>query len=222
VWRFGLYYVVVFGAYVALSGWLPKYYIDTYDASLGTAAMLTASFIFPASLLRPLGGWTADRWGARPVTYCVFIVMAGALALLAMPSGQFIADAHPGVAPLTLTYRLGIWPFAVLMFVLGCAMGIGKASVFKYVPDYFPNDVGAAGGVVGALGALGGFILPPAFGWLARAFGVPQLAFLALLALTLWSLGWLHLTVVRSRTFDDSRTLSRMDDAEYSAPSLDA
>jgi NNP family nitrate/nitrite transporter-like MFS transporter len=199
VWRFGLYYVVVFGAYVALSGWLPKYYIDTYETSLATAAILTATFIFPASLLRPLGGWMADRWGARPVTYGVFIVMIGTLVLLSLPSGHFVADAHPGVAPLTLTYRLGIAPFTVLMFVLGCAMGIGKASVFKYVPDYFPNDVGAAGGVVGALGALGGFILPPAFGWIARSSGVPQLAFLALLLLTLWSLAWLHLTVVRSR-----------------------
>jgi NNP family nitrate/nitrite transporter-like MFS transporter len=219
VWRFGLYYVVVFGAYVALSGWLPKYYIDTYETTLGTAALLTATFIFPASLLRPLGGWMADRWGARPVTYSVFIVMTGVLLLLAMPSGHFIADAHPGVAPLTLTFKLGVWQFAILMFVLGCAMGIGKASVFKYVPDYFPNDVGAAGGVVGALGALGGFILPPAFGWLARASGLPQLAFLALLALTLWSLAWLHLTVVRSRAFD--ATLSAKASARRADPVLD-
>jgi NNP family nitrate/nitrite transporter-like MFS transporter len=221
VWRFGLYYVVVFGAYVALSGWLPKYYIDTYDATLATAAVLTAAFIFPASLLRPLGGWMADRWGARPVTYSVFIAMTGILVLLSMPSGHFIADAHPGVAPLTFTYKLGIRQFAILTFLLGCAMGIGKASVFKYVPDYFPRDVGAAGGVVGALGALGGFILPPAFGWLGRSSGVPQLAFLALLALTLWSLGWLHLTVMRTRAAI-APTLPRIAEAEYSAPSADA
>ena len=30
VWRFSLYYVVVFGVYVALSVWLPKYYVDVY------------------------------------------------------------------------------------------------------------------------------------------------------------------------------------------------
>jgi NNP family nitrate/nitrite transporter-like MFS transporter len=95
---------------------------------------------------------------------------------------------------------LGLFSFTMLLFVLGCAMGIGKASVFKYIPDYFPNDVGAAGGVVGALGALGGFVLPPAFGWLGRWSGVPQLAFIALLALTLWSLAWLHVTVLRSRS----------------------
>jgi NNP family nitrate/nitrite transporter-like MFS transporter len=147
--------------------------------------------------------------------------MTGILVLLSMPSGHFIADAHPGVAPLTFTYKLGIRQFAILTFLLGCAMGIGKASVFKYVPDYFPRDVGAAGGVVGALGALGGFILPPAFGWLGRSSGVPQLAFLALLALTLWSLGWLHLTVMRTRAAI-APTLPRIAEAEYSAPSADA
>src|SRR5262245_9226706 len=88
--------------------------------------------------------------------------------------------------------RLGPYSFAAFLFLLGCAMGVGKASVFKYIPDYFPNDIGAAGGVVGALGALGGFILPPAFGWLARSTGAPQIAFTALLALTVWSLAWLH------------------------------
>jgi len=78
-------------------------------------------------------------------------------------------------------------------------MGVGKASVYKYIPDYFPSDVGAVGGLVGMLGALGGFFLPPVFGMLGRWSGVPQVAFLALLGLTAWSLAWLHITVVRQR-----------------------
>ena len=183
VWRFGLYYVVVFGAYVALSAWLPKFYIDTYGVSLSTAAMLTATFILPAGLLRPLGGYLSDRLGPRAVTYAVFITMAGTLIALSLPG-----------------HWLGVSSFAGLMFVLACAMGIGKASVYKYIPDYFPNDVGAVGGVVGMLGALGGFFLPPMFGVLGRLTGSPQLAFLALLALTVWSLAWLHLAVLRLRT----------------------
>jgi NNP family nitrate/nitrite transporter-like MFS transporter len=61
VWRFSLYYVVVFGAYVALSAWLPKYYVDVFGLPLHEAALLTALFIFPASLLRPLGGYFSDR-----------------------------------------------------------------------------------------------------------------------------------------------------------------
>jgi NNP family nitrate/nitrite transporter-like MFS transporter len=200
VWRFSLYYVIVFGAYVALSAWLPAFYIDAYGLALPQAALLAATFILPASLLRPLGGYLSDRWGPRGVTYSVFIVMIVTLVILSIPSGTFVTDLQGATrGPVSFTYRLGLWPFATLMFLLGCAMGIGKASVYKYIPDYFPNDVGAVGGAVGMLGALGGFLLPPAFGALGRWSGVPQFAFLALLALTVWSLAWLHLVVVRLR-----------------------
>lgn len=182
VWRFSLYYVVVFGAYVALAAYLPKYYVDVYGLPLANAGYLTALFIFPASLLRPLGGWMADRVGPRRVTYTVFVVMSVALAVLSVPASVL---------------NLGVWGFTALMFVVGCGMGIGKASVFKYVPDYFPRDVGAVGGMVGMLGALGGFFLPPAFGMLGRWAGSPQVAFVALLVLTLVSLAWLHGAVLR-------------------------
>ena len=74
---------------------------------------------------------------------------------------------------------------------------MGRRAVFKYVPDYFPRDVGAVGGLVGMLGAVGGFILPPVFGLLGRWAGFPQAAFAALLALTLLSLCWLHAVVLR-------------------------
>jgi MFS transporter, NNP family, nitrate/nitrite transporter len=201
VWRFGLYYVVVFGAYVALSAWLPKFYMDAYAVSLSAASLLAATFILPASLLRPAGGYLADRWGPRGVTYAVFIVIIVVLAVLSVPSGTFVSDLQPGAtrAPVTISYRMGLWPFAALMFVLGCAMGIGKASVYKYIPDYFPRDVGAVGGIVGMLGALGGFFLPPAFGMVGRWIGIPQMAFLVLLALAVWSLVWLHIAVMRLR-----------------------
>jgi NNP family nitrate/nitrite transporter-like MFS transporter len=190
VWRFSLYYVVVFGAYVALSGWLPKFYVDTYKLTLYKAALLTALFIFPASLLRPLGGWLSDLYGPRVVTYSVFLVMIVALTALCIPDGVYFG----------MTYRPGPGVFTALMFVVGCGMGIGKASVYKYVPDYFPDDVGAVGGLVGMLGALGGFFLPPIFGTLGRRSGIPQTAFVSLLVLTLWSLAWLHLTVLRIRS----------------------
>ena len=186
VWRFSLYYVVVFGAYVALSGWLPKFYVDTYKLKLHDAALLTALFIFPASLLRPVGGWLSDLFGPRVVTYSVFVVMILALTALCVPNGTYFGhDYNPGPGT-----------FTALMFVVGCGMGIGKASVYKYVPDYYPDDVGAVGGLVGALGALGGFILPPLFGYLGRSTGSPRMAFLALLVLTLASLAWLHAAVL--------------------------
>ena len=189
VWRFSLYYVVVFGAYVALAGWLPTYYVDTYKISLHDAALLTALFIFPASLLRPVGGWLSDRFGPRGVTYTVFLVMTAALAALSVPNGTYLGT----------DYKLNLTLFTTLVFVVGCGMGIGKASVYKYIPNYFPNDVGAVGGLVGMLGAFGGFFLPPVFGWLGRTTGVPQMAFVALLALTVVCLGWLHLAVLGMR-----------------------
>ncbi|MBS0208389.1 MAG: NarK/NasA family nitrate transporter [Planctomycetes bacterium] len=190
VWRFGLYYVVVFGAYVAMSGWLPKFYVDTFGLQLRDAALLTALFIFPASLLRPLGGYLSDRFGPRGVTYAVFAVMFVALLALAVPSGSYFG----------VNYALNVQAFTLLILIVGCGMGIGKASVFKYIPNYFPSDVGAVGGLVGMLGALGGFFLPPLFGWLGRTTGMPQMAFAALAALTGICTVWLHAVVVRSRS----------------------
>jgi NNP family nitrate/nitrite transporter-like MFS transporter len=184
VWRFSLYYVVVFGAYVALSAWLPNYYVNTYGLSIRDAAILTALFIFPASLLRPLGGWLSDLYGPRVVTVSVFVGMILATVPLCLPSS--VAPYGPG-------------GFTALMVLVGIGMGIGKASVYKYIPNYFPHDVGAVGGLVGLFGALGGFILPKFFGWLGRATGFPQAAFLALLAVTLASLGWLLLAIAQGK-----------------------
>jgi NNP family nitrate/nitrite transporter-like MFS transporter len=197
VWRFSLYYVVVFGAYVALAAYLPKYYVDVYGLPLAVAGYLTALFIFPASLLRPLGGWLSDRYGPRIVTYTVFIVMTAALLVLSIPA-SFL--------------ELGPWWFTAFIVVVGCGMGIGKASVFKYVPDYFPRDVGAVGGLIGMLGALGGFVLPPLFGALGRWSGSPQVAFAALLALTVVSLCWLHRVVVRLRAQPPASRMSERAD----------
>lgn len=188
VWRFGLYYVVVFGAYVALSLWLPNYYRSVYGLSLGQASLLTALFIFPASLLRPLGGYLSDKLGPRPVTYAVFVAM-----LLAS-------------VPLALG-RVDIVTFFVCIEVLGVGMGIGKASVYKYIPEYYPRDVGLVGGLVGTLGALGGFFLPLGFGYLDAATGRPESCFLIMLGLVLSCLLWLHTVVVGLRRDDADASL---------------
>lgn len=189
VWRFSLYYVVVFGAYVALSVWLPKYYVDVYGLPLKQAALLTALFIFPASLLRPLGGYLSDRLGARGLMAWVLAGTLLASALLSLPTG---VGAGPGLlergGPLGL--RLGVAGFTVLVLVIGVAMGVGKAAVFKYIPQYYPRDVGAVGGLVGLLGALGGFVLPLVFAYLKQGTGYREGVFLVLALLALWSLVW--------------------------------
>jgi NNP family nitrate/nitrite transporter-like MFS transporter len=196
VWRFSLYYVVVFGAYVALSAWMPKYYVDNYDISLRTAALLTALFIFPASLLRPVGGVFSDRFGARRVIYWTFGVMLLTSGILMMPNG-FITIVHAdGTTSEHLGYTLGLAPFTMLLFLLGCAMGVGKAAVYKHIPEYFPDNVGSVGGLVGMLGGLGGFFLPPLFAYTKVWTGFPTSTFFVLFVLTAVCTAWMHWTVI--------------------------
>ena len=189
VWEYGLQYVVVFGAYVALSLVLPKYYVSVYGdelraafdlpagaggatAVLRAASLLTALFIFPASLLRPVGGWLSDRYGAAGVMAGVFAVCVVTSLLLAVPAG------------------FGVWVFTAVLVALGCGMGVGKAAVYKLIPERFPRDVGAVGGLVGCLGALGGFVLPLAAPYLKDWTGSPRAVFAVLAGLSAASAGW--------------------------------
>ncbi|WP_295818287.1 nitrate/nitrite transporter, partial [uncultured Deinococcus sp.] len=164
VWRFGLYYVVFFGAYVAYSLFLPKYYVDHYGIPLAQAGLLTALFIFPASLLRPLGGYLSDRFGPRAVTVASFGIML--------------------VGLLPLMRELPVTPFMLLTTVVGVGMGVGKASTYTLVARWNPGQMGVVGGLVGLLGGLGGFFLPLIFAALKPSVGA-QTAFIVLFALTL-------------------------------------
>ncbi|QBX54778.1 NarK/NasA family nitrate transporter [Nocardioides seonyuensis] len=211
VWRFSLYYVAVFGAYVALAAWLPTYYIDNFDVTLQTAALLTATYIFPASLLRPYGGHLSDRYGARRVMYWTFGAMLLTTGLLMMPNGHIVIAHADGRETEHLAYSLGLVPFAILVFLLGCAMGVGKAAVFKHIPEYFPKNVGAVGGLVGMLGGLGGFFLPPLFAYTKAWSGFPTSTFFVLFVLTLICAVWMHLTVVRMLHDESPQLAHRME-----------
>jgi assimilatory nitrate reductase catalytic subunit len=178
VWRFGLYYVIFFGAYVALSLWLPKYYEDVYGVPLSVAGLLTALFIFPASLLRPLGGYLSDRFGARPVTLGSFVVVMLAMAALALPSSLIPLPA-----------------FTMLTLLVGVGMGVGKASNYKLVTHWYAKDIGVVGGLVGLLGGLGGFALPLLFSALGKAY--PPAIFVLLTALTVLSFAVFYISVLR-------------------------
>lgn len=197
VWRFSLYYVVVFGSYVALAAWLPKYYVDVYGLPLHEAALLTALFIFPASLLRPVGGYVSDRVGARRVMYGTFATMLVANGILMMPYGHIVLEQPGGATSQVLPWNVSAGVFTALVFVMGCAMGVGKAAVYKHIPEYFPDDVGAVGGLVGSLGALGGFFLPLLFAYVGQATGMPQSTFLVLFLVTFVAGVWMHVTVVQ-------------------------
>ena len=196
-WRFSLYYVAVFGAYVALSSVLPTYYVTNIDVSLATAGFLTAVFIFTASLLRPLGGWLADRWGARRVMYLAFGLMLLTSGILMMPDGYIVITHPDGSTTEHLRYAMGVVPFTILLFLLGSAMGIGKAGVYKHIPEYFPGRVGSVGGLVGMLGGLGGFFLPPMFAYAELWSGFPTATFFVMFLLTLVCAVWMHIVVLR-------------------------
>ena len=210
VWRFSLYYVVVFGAYVALASWMPKYYVTVYGLNLYDAALLTALFIFPASLLRPLGGYLSDKIGARKLMYGTFSTMLFALLLLAAPFGYIVLETPDGPKNV-LPYSLGVGQFTALLFVVGCAMGIGKAAVFKHIPEYFPHDVGAVGGLVGTLGALGGFLLPPLFVFVRERTGLPQSTFIVLFLLTLTASACMHIVIMRLLSKESPHLENRID-----------
>lgn len=201
VWRFSLYYTVVFGAYVSLASMLPKYYESQFGVELWKAALLTALFIFPASLLRPLGGSLSDRFGARRIMYWTFGVMLLSSGVLMMPQGHITIEVSKSKAVAgtleVLPWHVNILFFTILTFTLGCAMGIGKAAVYKHIPEYFPNHVGSVGGLVGALGALGGFFLLPIFGYVQSMTGIKSSPFGVLFFLTLICLIWMHFVILQ-------------------------
>jgi nitrate/nitrite transporter NarK len=102
-----------------------------------------------------------------------------------MPYGYIVIRAHGGSTNEVLPWTVGVGLFTLLVFIIGCAMGIGKAAVYKHIPEYFPHDVGAVGGLVGSIGALGGFFLPPLFAYATAWSGAPQATFGVLFAVTL-------------------------------------
>ncbi len=92
-------------------------------------------------------------------------------------------------------FQANIWVFTVLSLIIGAVMGIGKAAVYKHIPDYFPADVGVVGGIVGVLGGLGGFICPVIFGYLLKATGLWTSCWMFFAVLVAVCLIWMHLVI---------------------------
>ncbi len=263
VWRFGLYYFLVFGGFVALAQWLVPYYVNVYSMTVATAGLMTAIFSFPSGVIRAFGGWMSDRFGARTIMYWVLgscMIMCALLAVprmdirspgegvLAVRSGTVtsvsasrvvVDDMEYALKPLAanaqtepegalvlptssswhepavevgdevkrrallargvtrIYFQANIWIFTGLVFLVGIVMGIGKAAVYKHIPEYFPADVGAVGGAVGVLGGLGGFVSPILFGYLLQATGIWTTTWMFLALVSLVALVWMHVVVQR-------------------------
>jgi len=193
VWRFSLYYFFVFGAYVALALWLPRYYMGAYGLELATAGLLAAVFALPGSIFRAYGGWLSDKVGARKVMYWTFIVALISTVIMSYPATDYSVAGIDGQIEFNITIPL--WMFISLTVVLGFFMSLGKAAVFKHIPHYFPDNVGSVGGIVGLIGGLGGFFLPITFGIMNDVIGVWTSCFMLLSVLIAVALGWMHFSI---------------------------
>jgi MFS transporter, NNP family, nitrate/nitrite transporter len=267
VWRFGLYYFFVFGGFVALSQWLIPYYLNVYGMSLATAGLMAALFSLPSGLIRALGGWLSDKFGARIVMYAVLISCLICCVLLCIPRmdiqspGQGVMATKKGVVTsITATeikvddiaypirtkqegniitiadqndqllvwptftswqepavkvgdkvvkkqllargithifFQANVWIFTFLVLIIGVMTGIGKAAVYKHIPDYFPKDVGVVGGIVGVIGGLGGFVGPILFGYLLGYTGIWTTCWFFFSVLIVACLVWMHWTITQ-------------------------
>jgi MFS transporter, NNP family, nitrate/nitrite transporter len=140
-WALTLFYFLSFGGFVAMFLYLPKLLTGVHHLSKTDAGYRAAGFAFLAVLARPAGGWLADRIGSDRVLRICFIATAAMAAILAG------------------TYR-HMLPLTICCLSAAVALGLGAGAVFKLVAEWFPTDVGAVTGVVGAAGGLGGFFPP--------------------------------------------------------------
>ncbi|HED07481.1 MAG TPA: MFS transporter [Ignavibacteria bacterium] len=258
VWRFGLYYFLVFGFFVAFSQWLVPYFVNVYYLPLVTAGLFAALFSFPSGVIRAIGGWMSDKWGARKVLFLVLSASVIISLMLTIPRMEIyspgrgimnkkagivtsISDKEIQVGNKTYTvisksnkseinddqllvlptkevwqepvvkvgdkvnkkellakgvtriyFQANVWIFAILIILIGSIWGIGKAGVYKLIPDHFPEEVGVVGGMVGVLGGLGGFFGPIIFGYLLEGTGLWTSSWMFMLLLSAVCLIWLH------------------------------
>jgi MFS transporter, NNP family, nitrate/nitrite transporter len=152
-WALVSFYFTTFGGFLALTVWLPSYWHAMYDLSLIRAGLLTLIFAEVTSLVRVPGGLLADRLSIRYALSGNFsLIAAGALAVAF--SGSFLVSFLGTLA-------------------IGLGMGLQNAIVFKLLPRYIPEAVGSAAGLVGGLGAFGGFFIPPVMGAIVEIVGAP-------------------------------------------------
>jgi NNP family nitrate/nitrite transporter-like MFS transporter len=144
IWWFNGFYMVTFGGFVGLASFLPIFFFDQYGVTKVQAGSFAALCVFAGSLLRPVGGYLADRAGGIKVLSILYAIIA--ILLSAMASLPILPIALP------------------LLFTTMACLGIGNGSVFQLVPQRFSREIGVATGVVGAAGGLGGFFLPTLLG----------------------------------------------------------
>jgi NNP family nitrate/nitrite transporter-like MFS transporter len=171
-WVLSFFYFLTFGGFVAMSIYLPMFLTEIFRLTPQDAGMRTAGFVLLATAMRPIGGWLSDRTGGLKILLWIFPFVAGMALLMTVES---------------------MAPFTVGALGMAAAIGLGNGAVFKLVPEYFPDSVGAVTGLVGAMGGLGGFFPPLALGLIREQtgsffWGFVLLAIFALICLAVASL----------------------------------
>lgn len=150
-WALVAIYFTTFGGFIALTAWFPTFWNEYYSLEVVTAGALTAAYSLLASAIRVPGGTLSDKFGGEKV---------GIISLAIMLIGALI-----------LTFGLSFALSLTGAIVLAIGMGITNAAVFKLVSAYVPEAVGGTAGLVGGLGAFGGFAIPPIMGSFVTLFG---------------------------------------------------
>lgn len=257
VWRFGAYYFLVFGCFVAYSQWLLPNFMNVYQTSLVMGGLFATLFSLPSGVIRAFGGYLSDKFGARKVMYWVLSSSVLLSALLMIPKME-ITTTGPGILAskkgtitsiakdniklgktdfaiaqkkenntenaifptssswqqvvvaqnqtvkkkellakgiTVIKFDANMWVFLVLVILIGISWGIGKAAVYKHIPEYFPTEVGVVGGMVGMIGGLGGFFGPIIFGYLLTATGIWSSSWIFIFLFSLICLIWMHYTI---------------------------
>lgn len=178
LWRFSLYYYFVFGCFLALLLWLPHYYMTAYQLPMAQALSFTLFFVATSSMVRGLGGYLAQRFGSRTINWSVFWICLCCLFFLSYPPTDLVIRGID--KQVALHIEINVWLFTALLFVVGIAQGLGRASVYSLLYRYYPQRFGAASGMVSAIAATGGFTLPILFGLSQDLLGIYSGCFMLL------------------------------------------
>lgn len=162
-WILSIFYFVTFGLFVAMGIYLPTLLINVYEFSAVDAGMRAAGFVLLATFARPFGGFFADKMEPGKIMTLLFTGITLCAGIIAAAIGN-------------------IFIFTAASLVLGILSGMGSGVVFKMVPSIFPKSTGAATGIVGAAGGLGGFFPPIMLGIIRDITGAYMLAFILLAA----------------------------------------
>jgi hypothetical protein len=138
VLRYCQYYSIVFGGYVALSLWMVQYYVGEFGLDIRVAALLAACFSLPGGVLRAIGGWLSDKYGAHSMTWWVMWVSWICLFLLSYPQTDFTILTVNG--PQTFHIGLNVYAFTGLMFVAGHRLGLRQGQRLQVHQRRLPEE----------------------------------------------------------------------------------